>query len=69
VVSTSLEKNSSEISESQIAAILEHRYGEGMVCLPRKRLGELIELAKQLGFIDAEDYLTRKGRTLLARYH
>ena len=69
MVSGSQETGSSEIPESQIAAILEYRYGSGMVHLPRKNLSQLIALAKQRGFIDAEDYLTRKGRALLARYH
>lgn len=69
MVSGTHDKISSEIPESQIAAILEHRYGEGMVRLPRRQLSKLIAIAKQLGFIDAEDYLTRKGRALLARYH
>jgi hypothetical protein len=69
VVIASKEKNSSEISESQIAAILEHRYGDGMARFPRKQLDQLIALAKKHGFIDAGDYLTRKGRALIARYH
>ena len=63
------EKNNSQISESQIAAILEHRYGDGMARFPRKQLSQLLALAKKHGFIDAEDYLTRKGRALIARYH
>ena len=58
-----------ELSESQIAAILEHRYGDGMAYLPRKHLEKLTVLAKQRGFIDAQGYLTRKGSALLARYH
>ena len=69
MLSGSQDIGSSEISESQIAAILEYRYGSGMVHLPRKQLSKLIALAKQHGFIDAEEYLTRKGRALLARYH
>ena len=69
MASSSQDLSSSEIPESQIAAILEYRYGSGMVHLPRKNLSQLIALAKQRGFIDAEDYLTRKGRALLARYH
>ena len=63
------EKNNSQISESQIAAILEHRYGDGMARFPWKQLSQLLALAKKHGFIDAEDYLTRKGRALIARYH
>ena len=58
-----------EVSESQIAAILEHRYGDGMSYFSRKNLDKLMVLAKQRGFIDAEGYLTRKGSVLLARYH
>ena len=58
-----------EVSESRIAAILESRYGDGLVYLPRNQSRQLYSLAKQRGFIDPEGYLTRKGRALLARYH
>jgi len=54
--------------ELRIARVLEHRYGDGMVYLPKEWPEQLLSLAKQFGFIDAEGYLTRKGRTLLARY-
>ena len=56
-------------SEPQIAALLEYRYGDGMVYLPSNGPKALYSLATQRGFIDAEGYLTRKGRALLARYH
>jgi hypothetical protein len=55
--------------EARIARLLEHRYGDGLVYLPREWPEQLLGMARQFGFIDAEGYLTRKGRTLLARYH
>ncbi|MBI2993389.1 MAG: hypothetical protein HYY48_04335 [Gammaproteobacteria bacterium] len=58
-----------DLSEPQIAALLECHYGDGMVYLPHNRSQTLYGLATQRGFIDAEGYLTRKGRALLARYH
>ena len=59
----------STVPEDQIAAVLDHQFGRGLARLPRKRTGQLMTLARQHGFIDAEGYLTRKGRALLARYH
>ena len=58
-----------DASEPQIAALLEYRYGDGLVYLPSNGPKSLYGLATQRGFIDAEGYLTRKGRALLARYH
>jgi len=57
-----------EAAESQIATILQYRYGDGLVYLPRHKPKSLYTQAIQDGFIDAEGYLTRKGRTLIARY-
>jgi len=57
-----------EAAESQIATILQYRYGDGLVYLPRNQSKSLYIRARQLGFIDAEGYLTRKGRTLVARF-
>jgi len=54
--------------ESQIATILEYRYGDGLVYLPRHKPSSLYSEAKSKGFIDAEGYVTRKGRALIARY-
>ena len=62
-------ENAQTIPEDQIAAVLDHQFGRGLARLPRKRSGQLMALARQHGFIDAEGYLTRKGRALLARYH
>jgi hypothetical protein len=58
-----------EVPESQIAAILEFRYGDGLVYLPRHLPTMLLDVARSNGFIDGEGYLTRKGRALIARYH
>lgn len=57
-----------EVSEAQIADLLQYHYGDGMVYLPKYRFHSLYAIAKRDGFIDGEGYLTRKGRTLLARY-
>ena len=57
-----------EIEERQIAELLECRFGDGMVYLPKTKPMQLLRAAVLNGFIDAEGYLTRKGRILLARY-
>ncbi|MCI0400951.1 MAG: hypothetical protein L0Y67_08375 [Gammaproteobacteria bacterium] len=56
------------ITEVQIAQILQHRYGDGLVYLPKSAPRAVLSRAVQLGFVDADGYLTRKGRLLLARY-
>jgi len=68
-LNTALKTDGYEISEQQIAAILEYRFGDGLVYLPRNSSNHLYSLAKKLGFIDIEGYLTRKGRSLLARHY
>jgi hypothetical protein len=57
-----------EFEERQIAELLECRFGDGMVYLPKTKPRQLLYLAVINGFIDTEGYLTRKGRLLLARY-
>ena len=57
-----------EIEESQIAALLQSRFGDGMVYLSRHLPVTLLEVAVRYGFVDAEGYLTRRGRMLLSRY-
>jgi hypothetical protein len=69
VVTTNVDKTESKIPEAQIAAVLEHRYGDGQIYLPRSSPRTMMVLAQAHGFIDAEGYITRKGRALLARYH
>ena len=54
--------------ESQIAMILKYRYGDGFVYLPRHKPNSAYSEAKSRGFIDADGYVTRKGRALIARY-
>ena len=57
-----------EIEEKHIAALLQSRFGDGMVYLSRHLPSTLLDVATRCGFVDAEGYLTRRGRTLLARY-
>ena len=54
--------------ESDIAKVLQFRYGDGLVYLPSNQPESLFRMAKSMGFIDPEGYLTRKGRYLLAKY-
>ena len=54
--------------ESDIAKVLQFRYGDGLVYLPRNQPESLFKIAKNKGFIDQEGYLTRKGRYLIAKY-
>ena len=67
---SALQKASSttESTEAQIATILQYRYGDGMVYLPGHKPKALFSVAMERGFIDAEGYITRKGRALMARY-
>ena len=67
-MSAVLESQDIGISEQQIASILEYRFGDGLVYLPKHKPNQLYCMAKKLGFIDMDGYLTRKGRSLLARY-
>jgi hypothetical protein len=55
--------------EIRIAQVLQYHYGDGLVYLPGDWPGYLLSRARDLGFIDPEGYLTRKGRALLARHH
>ncbi len=64
VVSTDLDQG----IESDIARILEFRYGDGLVYLPKYQPESVFKKAKTEGYIDQEGYLTRKGRRLLAKY-
>lgn len=57
-----------KFEERQIAELLECRFGDGMVYLPKTKPRQLLYAAVANGFIDSEGYLTRKGRVLLSRY-
>lgn len=59
----------SESEETQIAALLQCRFGDGLAYLPPKLQFGLLDIAVRFGFVDAEGYLTRRGRTLMARHH
>ena len=51
-----------------IARLLAHRYGDGVVYIPRERGNRgLLEHAVADGFVSADGFVTRKGRNLLAR--
>lgn len=54
--------------EPAIAALLQNRFGDGLVYLPKNRPEAIYNLAITQGYVDNEGYLTRKGRILLARY-
>ena len=68
VLASHLNNLQSDPKEAQIAQLLEFRFGDGLVYLPRNHPKHLLSMAKQLGFVDPEGYLTRKGRVLLVRY-
>ena len=63
-ISSELDQN----LESDIARVLEHRYGDGLIYLPKHQPEGLFKIAKTKGFVDTEGYITRKGRSLLAKY-
>lgn len=67
-LSTVFQSEGIENLEGEIASVLESRFGDGLVYLPKDRPSYFFLLAKKEGFIDADGYLTRKGRALLARY-
>lgn len=54
-------------TETAIAHLLSHRYGDGGVYLPRDGGTGLLRTAIEAGFLSEEGYVTRKGRALLAR--
>ena len=61
--------NGKESIEVQIAALLEEQYGEGLMYPSRINNSRQIYLkAIDMGFIDNEGYLTRKGRSLITQY-
>ncbi len=68
IMSAVMSADGLEFEEQQIAELLECRFGDGMVYLPKTKPRQLLYVAVINGFIDTEGYLTRKGRMLLARY-
>ena len=57
-----------ETRDARIAAVLQYRYVDGLVCLPRNRFMGLYLQAREIGYIDGAGYLTGSGRALLARF-
>ena len=60
--------NTSESVVSEIAAMLEAQYGEGLMYQSKTNSRMLYKKAIDMGFVDQEGYLTRKGRSLLTQY-
>lgn len=54
--------------ETALLRLLGHRYGDGLVYLGDDTERGLFAQAVTLGFINREGYLTRAGRSLLARH-
>ena len=63
-----LTDESTDKTEHQIAELLDDRYGNGLSCHPRLRSNYIFKKAVDLGYVDADGYLTRKGRSLITRY-
>lgn len=57
------------ISETDIVKILNNRFGDGVVYLSKNMPRRIYSLAVRKGFISEDGYITRKGRTLLARFN
>jgi hypothetical protein len=56
------------LQEQHIAAVLESRYGKGSMYVPRNQTARVLDKASEMGLIDDNGLLTRKGRALMARY-
>jgi hypothetical protein len=55
--------------EMTIARTIACRYGDGGVYLPREREPTAaLALAMRAGFVSEDGFVTRKGRSLLARF-
>lgn len=52
--------------EEKLFELLQNHYGDGTVYLHNGTPQELLLIAREYGYIDGEDYLTRKGRTFIA---
>jgi len=52
-----------------IARVIACRYGDGGLYLPREREpAAALALAMRAGFVSEDGFVTRKGRSLLARF-
>jgi hypothetical protein len=50
----------------ELARVLQHRYGDGSVYLPRTGGRQVLRRCMQLGLVSDEGFITKKGRELLA---
>ena len=55
-------------NDLELARVLQHRYGDGTVYLPRAGARPVLRFCMQLGLVSDEGFITRKGRELVARY-
>lgn len=67
-VGRSVSHKQAGLHEREIAEFLGCYYGEGVAYLPKFGSKNMLSAANRLGFIDESGYITRMGRTLLARY-
>lgn len=61
----------SDPSEHELVEVLEHRFGDGIVYVPKEggsAARRNFVRAVELGYISEDGYLTRKGRALVARH-
>jgi hypothetical protein len=58
--------NDKPVTETEIARLLDQRFGDGVVYLSRNMPRRVYNLALRKGYIDLDGHVTRKGRTLLA---
>lgn len=54
-------------TDLELVRVLQHRYGDGTVYLPRAGARPVLHFCMQLGLVSDEGFITRKGRELLAR--
>ncbi|MEM7543630.1 MAG: hypothetical protein AAF384_18880 [Pseudomonadota bacterium] len=62
-----MERVASTGSQAAIAELIAHRYGDGLVYVPRTVRNGTFRDAINQGFISEDGFVTRKGRRLLAR--
>lgn len=57
-----------QVDETQLVGLLRLHYGDGEVYMPRNGTRSVLSAARQLGLIDVDGFLTRKGRMFLASH-
>ncbi len=56
------------LEEQQMAELLECHYSDGLISLTKTEYRQLLSAAKSGGFINAEGYITYRGRIFLAHF-